>query len=203
MFPGESTLEAELPSDVLDSEPSISGHHDCFLESVATFTLKLESKHVIPSSTVQNIVDDIKRLRSISQEQLKSDLKMKLNLSKSPEEVDWAIEHSFENSALSTALSCNGALRSSYTRDQYYTEKLLHNRSVQISLGLDSKNEMRHYSYVPVKQTLYSLLSQPDIMLQRSFNVEINSNGEYREFTDGRAFQNRRTSNRNVVQIIL
>ncbi|KAL1479859.1 hypothetical protein MTO96_051533 [Rhipicephalus appendiculatus] len=51
---------------------------------------------------------------------------------------------------------------------------------------------MRHYSYVPVKQTLHSLLSQPDVMLQMSFNVEVNKDGVYREFTDG-----------NVVHIIL
>ncbi|XP_070384754.1 uncharacterized protein [Dermacentor albipictus] len=167
------------------------------------FTLKLESKYLIPSSAVQDVVEDMKSLHSISQEQLKCELKTQLMLSNSPEEVDRALELSFKNSSLSTALSSDGALRSSYMRNLCYTKKLYHNRSIEIPLGLDSHNDMQHYTYVPVKETLRSLLSQPDIMLRLSFIVETNKNRVYREFTDGRAFQNRMTSNENVAQIIL
>ncbi|CAN7999366.1 unnamed protein product, partial [Ixodes hexagonus] len=194
--------DSEVPSGTQDVDPS-HFNRDSFLESLALFTLKLESKYLIPSSTVQNILEDMKRLHGISQEHLKSALKAHLTDEMSRKQMDEAIDDSFVNSPFSAALSSDGALRTSYMRNVYYTKELSHNKPVQMSLGLDGSNEMRHYSYVPLKETLRTLLSNPDIVSRLSFDVQQSKDGVYREFTDGRAFQSQTSSDGSAVQIIL
>lgn len=195
-------VESEVPSVIDDVDPTHLDQ-DSFLESMALFTLKLESKYLIPSSIVQDIVADVKRLHGISQEHLMTDLKAHLTDKMSRDQMTEAIDHSFGKSPLSVAFSSDGALRSSYMRNVYYTNKLHHNKPVEISLGLDYSNEMRHYSYVPIKVTLHSLLSNPDVLCKLSFNAQGGNDGVYREFTDGKVFQSRISSDGSTVSVIL
>lgn len=190
------------PSDLQGVNPALF-NLDSFCESFALFSLKLESKNVIPSSTVQNIFESINRIHSISQEKLKSDLKGHLAHGMAKEQIDQTIEHLFNADPFSATLSRDGALRSAYKRNMYYTKEFHLNKPVQLSLGLDHSNEMRHYSYVPIKQTLGALLSNPDVLERLSFGVEPSKDGVYREFTNGQVIQGRTFSREKVVQVVL
>ena len=54
----------------IDSDNDIENQRDAYLKHVALFYLKLQVKHLIPNTTIQNILEDIEDMNKISKDYL-------------------------------------------------------------------------------------------------------------------------------------
>lgn len=135
-----------------------------YVRSLALFLIKLQSKHLLPAATVQQIVDEIALLHDLGKEYMIGQIKFVLgqydvatnNIEKIAEELLHLSAHSHANSILHT----------DHLRKKYFQQHFSYITPESVYLGLDEVNKAAYAYYVPVKDTLMELLQDTSIVFQ-------------------------------------
>lgn len=179
---------------------------DIVVKAIAKFYLMLEADKLVPTSTVQNILESMVFISELTQARLKIKLTEKLK--------ELNIETSIINSIVydlqitdplyaTHHVNCPGpSLTSDYFRSKFYTKYFGYKDPVQINLSLDpsSKNKIQ---YVPLRETLNELLADPCVKDQviKSFNRKPSPPGKLNDYYDGEAYKKREKSEEPTLDI--
>lgn len=129
-----------------------------YTKNLCMFYMKLQAKYLIPSSTIQMIVEEINDLHDIcsqhTKKQFKAVLKARTNLSDS--DVDEAL-----SSLTDLHSSCSTPLSTEYTRKQFFLKNFNYVHPQPIHLGTDDNRTDRYVQYIPIKETLKAMLQDP------------------------------------------
>lgn len=172
-----SESNADLTSDVSGFMDSSLGDDECdigdssldmtenFKRSLALFYLKLQTKLLIPASTVQLIVNEFNTVNAMNLEFLTT--KTRLHLSTTgiePEVINKMLREVMGSDLLS---HCNsGDLRNDYMRKKFYKQHFNYVEPKPYFLGLDSTRKERFGQYVPIKSTILSLFKHSTVRNQ-------------------------------------
>lgn len=132
--PAESVPESvDMPDDI--------DLRALYTKNLCMFYMKLQAKHLIPSSTIQMIIEEINDLHNTcsqhTKKQLKEVLKARTNLSDS--DVDEAL-----SSLTDLHSSCSTPLSTGYTRKQFFFKNFNYVHPQPIHLGTDDNRSDRY-----------------------------------------------------------
>lgn len=156
----DSPCTPDVESSPLQCTQSV-GSLDCdkFVRAVAVFYLKLEVDLLIPSSSIQVIAENIRKLSDKSVEMKIEKLEKILDENSVESNVARQILACVREDVLLGSVSDGGLLSSTYLRTTYYAKHFSYVEPVTIRLGKNSLNKNSFYVYVPIKETLRALLS--------------------------------------------
>nr|XP_046250889.1 uncharacterized protein LOC124062276 isoform X2 [Scatophagus argus] len=139
---------SELPQDF----------NETFLRNVCLFYLKLQGQLLLPASTIQTIVEEMQNMHDLGQDytlsKLHSLLKNDLSLT---DDVVAKICHCVKESDLFSA-SHQGPLRTTYSRTHTFQKMFKYIEPKKVKLGNNENMTERFAYYIPVTQTLNTLL---------------------------------------------
>lgn len=138
-----------------DLPPNFS---EIFLRNVCLLYLKLQGELLIPASTIQVIVEEMQNVHEIGLDYTLSKLQLLLknDLNLTDDAVSKICDCVKESDLFSG--SHKGPLRTTYSRAQTFHSMFKYVQPKRISLGNDENMLQRFAYYVPVQQTLTSLL---------------------------------------------
>lgn len=116
-FTCEPSISDREQSQQLHAPPQHAARS--FDDSFAMFTLKLEAKHLLPTSVIQELLEDVTQLHKLSQDIIREELITKLSPGHS-EQVAGHVDSILRADPFACILSCQGSLRSRYMRKRYY-----------------------------------------------------------------------------------
>lgn len=135
----ESSTAENVPESV--DMPDDTDLRALYTKNLCMFYMKLQGKHLIPSSTIQMIVEEINDLHDIcsqhTKKQFKDVLKARTNLSDS--DVDEALSNLTDLHS-----SCSTPLFTEYTRKQFFLKNFNYVDPQSIHLGTDDNRSDRH-----------------------------------------------------------
>ena len=171
-------------------EEDESSIEELYVHNMALFYLRLQTKHHVPASTLQVIVDELNSIQNIQSRHLEILLKSKLSSAGLEKCVISQILEDMECKNLFTAAhkKVTGPLRSNFTRKEYYKHNMSYVEPVAMKLGTDDTNTSRHFHYVPIKSSIEALFK--DISVQEQYlNPLQRQDGVFSDFTDGSMFK--------------
>ncbi|XP_048100473.1 uncharacterized protein LOC125295253 [Alosa alosa] len=190
-FEPESESDSDAVQDEdLEEEPVIGDSLDILLSGlkkhVALFILNLQEKHLLPKSTQDTIVTDLKCILNFFQEHYSDIVKFHLHQS------GFVIE---ENEELDSLLSDTTLfdwtfefVQSEYMLLQYASTNLGMVSPVQHVLGVNERGLPDTFQYVPIEALLKVILGKDDIF-NNIAHGRIHEEGFISYFTDGEIFQ--------------
>lgn len=148
--------------------------------------MKLQAKHLIPSSTIQVIVEEINDLHDIcsqhTKKQFKDILKARTKLSDS--DVDEAL-----SSLTDLHSSCSTPLSTEYTREQFFFKTFNYVHPQPIHLGTNDNRIDRYVQYIPLKETLKAMLKDPVVFQECGRTQNVPPPGVLIDVCDGSVFK--------------
>lgn len=133
-----------------------------YIKNLSMFYMKLQAKYLIPSSTIQLIVEEIDKLSGVCQQYTKNHLKVSLQAKAKLSETE--IEDVLKTlDDMDIHGCCRSALSTEHKRKQYFEEHFPYVHQKCISLGIDKNRKERHAQYIPIKDTLTALLKDPAV----------------------------------------
>ena len=131
----ESTADDDFDMD----EATASTLTENFKRSLALFYLKLKTKHLIPASTIQLIVDEFTSVNTMNQEYLLAKTKIQLDSLNLSTECVAKILQEIKNSDLLS--HCNATdFRNEYLRKKFYKQNLHYVEPTSFYFGLDNNS---------------------------------------------------------------
>ena len=159
------------------------------LNPFAMFLLKLESKLLVPQSTIQAIFDEIMCISEAADNCLKSQLVKKLEIAESKLNNFNVV---FENYSLSVTLHRNRrTLGTTYSRKVYFKQDFNYVPPVEIYLGRENSTGTRFcYHYIPITQLLKVFLSNfKNLFSQTTTSTTSRNNNVLYDFWDGSLYK--------------
>ena len=136
-----------------------------YLNSLALFYLKLQAKFLLPSSVIQNVIEEFQEIHNLGQTHLFSTLRQKL-VSLDVQDCD-VKKLLGELSQEDLLRACNtGALRSDKSRKSFFKSHFNFVEPVELYLGTDDNSRARYCQYVPVHNTLKALFKNECVRRQ-------------------------------------
>ena len=135
---------------------------ELYVRNLLLFYMKLESKYLLPSSTIQYIVDGFKDIHSLGQSLILKKLQNQMKDLDIPEDLANQLIDEVLSSDLLTACS-NGSLRSHYMRHLTYKKDFNYVGSVTVDLGTYDANKKCSFEYIPIKESLASLFKNKSV----------------------------------------
>lgn len=163
--------------------------HDSFLQNLALFYLKLQSKYLVPSSTIQFIAEELSNFTNIQKDIFLYNIKEKLQSYNLEESVISDICEDFTNSDFLTEYHKKGHLRSAYCRNLFFKEKFNYIEPVEVYLGLDKNNKKCTFFYVPILETLKSMLIDNSVSEFCKKDYKTYNETIFSDYTDGTVFR--------------
>ena len=121
------------------------------------FYMKLQGQHLLPVSTIQNIVEEMQNIHELGQTYTLNRLNMLLkDMSVSDEDIV-KISDTIKQSDLFTACH-TGPMRTAYSRTQCFKDMFKFVEPKKIVLGRDENRTERCAYYIPVLKTLKGML---------------------------------------------
>lgn len=176
-----------------------------FTKSLALFILKLQSKNLIPESTIQEIVEELYLLNQMSCENTETFLRKKLSDLGIPEEEIDTFAHDFcvgelsmlwcslapTNQVLPNILCSDfGVLRSTYMRKLYFKREFNFVSPVAIPLGDNACGKQQCCHYVPILESLKYFCQDNSVKKYlNSTNCNTTDGDLYYDIQSGRVFQ--------------
>ena len=165
----DNKFEEDNLCDDCDTDTSLLfvTDQDQFVHSLALFYLKLQSKFLLPSAVIQNIIDEFQQIHILGKARLLSKLKEKLTaLDIQENHVSNLLK---EISADDLFSACNtGILRSDKTRKSFFKSHFGYVEPVEIYLGQDANATQRYCQYVPIDKSLVTLFKQESVKSQHA-----------------------------------
>lgn len=145
--------------DVQDTEQNAVPDQGEFLNNLALFYLKMQAKMLLPASTIQKIIEEFQEVHSCGMKHVLSKVNEKLTLQNLPEsDISQILEDVSKEDLFK---ECHeGPMKSDQTRKTFFKKSFSYVEPTQLYLGADAAGRERFFQYVPIKQTLRSLLSQ-------------------------------------------
>ncbi|XP_073719682.1 uncharacterized protein [Misgurnus anguillicaudatus] len=160
-----------------------------FLRNLTLFYLKLQSKLLLPESTIQGIVEEFQNIHDIGQSYFLGKLREQLALLELPEvKIDEVIEHLSKEDLLT---ACNsGVLSTAQRRKTVFKEEFHYVEPVPVFLGVSERNGKECFAqYVPLKQTIRSLFHCQSVRDQyQQMHSQTTEHGLLRDVKDGKTF---------------
>jgi len=187
------------------SETGSNADSELFTRNLALFFLKLQSKLLLPASTIQSIVEEMETLHNLGLSVVLKNLSGKLlNLNVGVGEVKTLLKELFDYSPFH--LSNTRELRTHQTRQTYFRTSFKYVCPTQVYLGQDNKNLSRYAQYVPIKDSLLVLFQDESVKLAYSQTHKASGSSEIlNDVTDGQAYCRNRffMQNPSALRIIL
>lgn len=178
--------------DVQSTSQTEETHEKMMEERFAVVLLKLENLLHVPSSAVDELLQDLHFLMSSASlstlKAIVSDFCTKHNLCLNATEIEELASAVCFSNPLTKSIGEQGPLRTAFKRKQYFKDKFQVVEPVEYVLDKDSNHT---YQYVPLLQSLQQLLSK-DGIIDVATNCSTNSNEaaqEYKSFQDGNFFK--------------
>lgn len=193
------------------SEPTANDPSSCdsfnsmqeLTDSIALFFLKMQSKYLLPTSTLDVVVDELGNLS----DQQSVRIKDKIAKALAEAGIDPCVaQRNAENISAAVCLfnKASNPLRSNHTRQQFYAKNFKFVKPLDIYLSTDDDG-IRHYChYVPIKDTLKVLLEDASFNAQFA-NPEVSPDGTLFDINDGNVVKTNNffQSNPQALKIIL
>jgi len=138
---------------------------DDFMNNLAMFYLRMQAKMLLPASTIQTLIEEITEVHNTGLSHLLSRMHEELTKLNVPEnDIKSIIDNLSKDNLLKI---CNdGVFRTDQTRKTFFKSRFSYVEPVKTYLGIDAKGKERFYQYVPIKDTIKSLLSQNSVKEQ-------------------------------------
>lgn len=132
-----------------------------FMSNIALLYMKLQGQYLLPSSTIQVLVDEFASVHALNHEAMKKQLADKLAVYNLSHECITNIINDVSANDLFARFhdARTGVLRSEHTRFEYFKECFRFIAPVQVNLGKNASNHYRCYHYVSIKESLAALIS--------------------------------------------
>ena len=182
--PDEGSAVDEPEADV----PDLAQMKSLYMRNLCMFYMKLQAKQLIPSSTIQSIVEEINSLNGMCLQYTKSQLKASLQTKTELSETE--IEDVLKTlDDVDIHGSCSSSLSTEYNRKQYFEENFPYVHPQPIFLGFDENRKEQYAQYVPIKHTLTTLLKHTDVLEQGSTSENESSTHILNDVCDGSVFK--------------
>ncbi|KAJ8034877.1 hypothetical protein HOLleu_21895 [Holothuria leucospilota] len=195
-------LETDEDSDITLAQTGVTG--DELLRALALFYLKLQSKYLLPSSTIQMIIDELQNVTLLGQHLMFDKLKQKLKDEKlCHDKINDIITEVSGSDFFEAAHSEGGPLRSDHIRKEFFKKNLKYVSPVAVNLGVDEiSGSQRIGYYVPILQTIKTMVN-PKILREQS--PQCSQDGKIRHFVDGEIYKQNELFKQNpsALQIVL
>lgn len=179
--------------------------NETFLRNICLFYLKLQGQLLLPASTIQTIVEEMQNVHELGQDftisKLCSLLKDEMSLT---DDAVTKICDCVRDSDLFSACH-QGPLRTTYSRTQTFKNMFKYTEPKKLTLGIDENMTQRYAYYIPVKQTLNTLLESElwkNTVCQQSKETD---SQEFSDMHDGQTYKSNKFFNENpgCLKIIL
>jgi hypothetical protein len=168
---------------------SLAVSQDTFTQNLALFFARMSVTHLIPDRTIDIIANELLNVSSINHMLLKQYLEQTLVTADVPlVTISRCLKAVDDGDLLNECLDTGGQLHSQQRRNTYIRQNLPYVQPVAIYLGMDSTNKKRYCHYVPIKDTLLSLLQDPSVLAQ-CLVVPHSEPGVLQDFIDGSVYQ--------------
>lgn len=182
--------------EVMDSEDA-KGLESQLEHNVAALFLKMSSVLNISETSLQEVIEQINQIHSLSQPLLHTSLQRILD---QPNDslVGEIVREVSKSNAFLRFTSPGGSLSTASKRKAY----ILNNFSVVMPIEFVLKNDKQTVVYVPILQMLQALLANKDI-LDKAMSPEANLTQTYNSFRDGSCFKSNSLLKEQVFRIVL
>ncbi len=159
----QCTLPEEMFTEALlseqDAEQDDVPDQSQFFNNLALFYLKMRAKMLLPATTIQSIIEEFQELHNTGMKFVLSKVHEKLTiLNLQDSEISQILEDVSKEDLFK---KCHeGPMKSDHTRKSFFKKSFNYVESTKIYLGADEAGRERFFQYVPIKETLKSLLSQ-------------------------------------------
>lgn len=191
-LPDEHEEGAEL-EEVLSTFQTEERDEKAVEERLAAVLLKLENVLHVPSSVVDELLQDLHFLMSSASlpalHAIVSDFCTKHNLGLNETEIVELASAACVSNPLTKSIGDQGPLSTAFKRKKYFKDKFQVVEPVEYVLNKDSKHT---YQYISFLQSLQQLLSKDGIVDYVLANCSAHSNEtaeEYKSFQDGEFFK--------------
>lgn len=184
-----TTVTTEQPGCLSDNEDTLehSGFEDLYLRNVCLFYAKLQGQYLVPTSTIQIIVEEMQNIHELGQTHTLSRLNVLLQTLVS-DEVRGKVCDAVKESDLFSACH-TGPMRTAYSRTKCFREMFNFVEPKQLFLGRDENREKRFAYYVPILETLKNMLTSGFWKGLMSENPPENSPDILSDCCDGKVFK--------------
>jgi len=165
-----------LCEDAVDDDNS---DQDLFVKSIATMYLKMQSQWLLPTSTIQKIIEQYQEIHDINQSNMYSCIKKTLGESGMDEITIQSVISELQSNDLFNESTT--VLRSAQTRKTYFQKNFNYVPPQPVYLGLDEAGKERYFQYIPIKETLRSLFDQKSVVSQHQTSRRQTSDDEILE----------------------
>lgn len=136
----DDSLAVELPDNVTD----------LYLRNLCIFYMKLQAKYLIPSSTVQMIVEEMNHLNELGQLHVQKHLELTLINDTSLSESDiCGVVRKLKKYDLHA--TCSASLSTTHARQQYFHKHFNYVHPQRVYLGTDDNRKAKYAQYIPLK----------------------------------------------------
>lgn len=156
-----------------------------FIRHLALFYLKLQSKLLLPSSTIQTIIEHYQEIHDINQSHLISKLVDKLTLlGLTKDDINTVID-TMKSEDLHRACNTH-ALKSDHKRKTFFKNNFSYVEPESICLGKNESGNECFVQYIPVKNTIVSLLSSELVKDQlQQIQTRVQTDNIFQDLWDG------------------
>ena len=163
---------------------------DALIDNIAMFLLKLQCKCLIPASTIDLISSELHSLHKLSLDNITSLVKIKLEVAgMHPDIVDRLLSSLHQEDAFHLAFNGeNGLLRSQHKRNSFYVNSLRYVAPQQYFVGHNKYGKACFIHYVPIRESLKSLLCDRSVLECLNVVPRSQSNGVFEDIHSGSVF---------------
>lgn len=142
-----------------------NANESLFLKNMALFYLKLQAKHILPSSVIQSVIEGLQDIHDISQSHLLHRVSEKLTtLGISENDVKNVVDIMKTDDLFRM---CNThALHTDKRRKSFYKANFKYVEPVPICLGKNESGKESFAQYIPIKQSLEALFCCKSVIEQ-------------------------------------
>ncbi|KAA0721578.1 hypothetical protein E1301_Tti023627 [Triplophysa tibetana] len=127
-----------------------------YMKNLCLFYMQLQAKYLVPSSTIQMIVEEFSGLNYISHQYTQKMFREILKSKTAHSQFDIeSVVQTLQGQDLHSA--CNSLLSTEYQRRQYYQNFFSYVHPQIMYLGRDENRNQRYAQYIPLKNTCFSI----------------------------------------------
>lgn len=188
---GDSDMQIDDPGQLTCEQSEVcpeAVEENQFFRNLAMFYLKLQAKFLLPASVIQTIIEDYQQMHDLSQSDLLFKLKEKLvNLGIAETDIENVID---TLKCEDLFRKCNTEkLKSDQRRKNVFKTNFHYVEPKPICLGQNESGKECFVQYIPIKETVASLL-QTNVFEHWHSNTNVNSQQVLRDVWDGTNIEN-------------
>ncbi len=170
--------------------PAIQLDKDTFLTNLALFYLRMQSKMILPATTIQNLIDEFMEVHTNSMTHILSKVHEELTKLKIPDSKINEIISGLSKENLLKMYN-EGYFKSDQTRKSFFKKHFNYVEPVQVYLGCDASGKERYFQYIPVNETLKAFLNNGSVKEQYDKANEQTPQNPHvlQDIRDGRKFK--------------